>query len=149
MTSKTTNIRVYGIILNDKNQVLLSDEFRFGRQFTKFPGGGLKWGEGTKDCLKRELQEEMNLEAEIGDLFYVNDFPQISAFRENDQLFSFYFIVHSINVEKIKVNACTVSLTEDCEQFRWVAIKDLTEESVTFPIDKVVVAKLICSCVNR
>ena len=51
----TTNIRVYGIIINDENQVLLSDELRFGNAFTKFPGGGLEWGEGTKDCLKLSL----------------------------------------------------------------------------------------------
>ena len=90
----TTNIRVYGIIINDKKQVLLSDELRHGIAFTKFPGGGLEWGEGTKDCLKRELQEELGLSAEIGDLFYVNDFAQLSAFRKNDQLFSFYYFVN-------------------------------------------------------
>lgn len=142
MTHKTTNIRVYGIILNDKNQVLLSDEFRFGRQFTKFPGGGLEWGEGTKDCLKRELQEEMNLEAEIGDLFYVNDFMQISAFRENDQLFSFYYFVEQIEFERIITVQQTFPLTEEGEKFRWLNLRDLTTDSVTFPVDKTVAEKL-------
>ncbi|TNE74221.1 MAG: NUDIX hydrolase, partial [Bacteroidetes bacterium] len=59
------NIRVYGILLNEKNEVLLSDERRFGTAFTKFPGGGLEWGEGIKDALIRELQEELNIDAEI------------------------------------------------------------------------------------
>ena len=146
MSDRTTNIRVYGIILNDKKQVLLSDEFRFGRQFTKFPGGGLEWGEGTKDCLKRELYEEMKLEAEIGDLFYVNDFMQISAFRENDQLFSFYYFVNQIEFERIMTVKRTPPLTEDGEKFRWLDLSDLSSESVTFPVDKIVAEKLIEKC---
>lgn len=142
MSHKTTNIRVYGIILNDKNQVLLSDEFRFGRQFTKFPGGGLEWGEGTKDCLKRELFEEMELVAEIGDLFYVNDFMQISAFRENDQLFSFYYFVEQIESERIMTLPKAFPLTEEGEKFRWLDLSDLSPESVTFPVDKIVAERL-------
>ena len=55
------NIRVYGILINDKKQVLVSDEFIRGSYYTKFPGGGLEFGEGTRDCLKREFKEEMNL----------------------------------------------------------------------------------------
>ncbi len=142
MSHKTTNIRVYGIILNDKNQVLLSDEFRFGRQFTKFPGGGLEWGEGTKDCLKRELYEEMKLVAEIGDLFYVNDFMQISAFRENDQLFSFYYFVEQIESERIMTLPQAFPLTEEGEKFRWLDLSDLSPEAVTFPVDKIVAERL-------
>ena len=142
MKQKATNIRVYGIILNDKNQVLLSDEFRFGRQFTKFPGGGLEWGEGTKDCLKRELFEEMELEAEIGELFYVNDFAQISAFRENDQLFSFYYFVDQIEFERIMTVPQAFPLTEEGERFRWLDLSDLSPESVTFPVDKIVARKI-------
>ena len=142
MSHKTTNIRVYAIILNDKNQVLLSDEFRFGRQFTKFPGGGLKWGEGTKDCLCRELKEELDLDAEIGELFYVNDFAQLSAFRENDQLFSFYYFVDLIDIDTIKTTQHELPLTEDVERFRWVDLSDLSSDSVTFPVDKIVAEKL-------
>ncbi|MFM2327645.1 MAG: hypothetical protein RIR31_1847, partial [Bacteroidota bacterium] len=60
------NIRVYGILINENKQVLVSDEFIRGMQITKFPGGGLEFGEGTRDCLKREFMEEMNLEVAIG-----------------------------------------------------------------------------------
>jgi len=138
----TTNIRVYAIIINDKNQVLLSDELRFGKAFTKFPGGGLEWGEGTKDCLQRELKEELNLDAEIGPLFYVNDFAQLSAFRKNDQLFSFYYFVDQIDFESIKITNHKFPLTEEGEKNRWVDLKDLSSDSVTFPIDKIVAEKL-------
>ena len=138
----TTNIRVYGIIINDKKQILLSDELRFGNAFTKFPGGGLEWGEGTKECLKRELDEELGLTAEIGELFYVNDFAQVSAFRKNDQLFSFYFFVEQIDFNAIQTTNHDVPLTEEGEKFRWVDLTEINSYSVTFPIDKVVAQKL-------
>ena len=51
------NIRVYALLINEKNEVLITDEFRFGKEVTKFPGGGLHWGEGTIDCLQRECRE--------------------------------------------------------------------------------------------
>lgn len=138
----TTNIRVYGIIINDKNQVLLSDELRHGNTFTKFPGGGLKWGEGTKDCIQREIKEELGLDAEIGDLFYVNDFAQMSIFKENDQLFSFYYFVKQIDFNTIKTSNHTIPISEEGEKFRWIDLKDISPEMVTFPIDKIVVQKL-------
>lgn len=83
------NIRVYGLILNSKGEVLLSNEKRHGYSFTKFPGGGLEWGEGLKEGLMREILEEIGQEAEIGDLIYVNDFFQRSAFRESDHFLLF------------------------------------------------------------
>ena len=139
---QTTNIRVYGIIINDNNQVLLSDELRHGNAFTKFPGGGLEWGEGTKECLMRELSEELNLDLQVGELFYVNDFAQLSAFRKNDQLFSFYYRVESFEFSKVQTSNHSLPLTEEGERFRWVDINSLTSVSVTFPIDKMVAQKL-------
>ena len=143
MTTETKryNLRVYGIIMNAKGDVLVADERRNGVSFTKFPGGGLEWGEGLADCLKRELHEELGIEAEIGELFYVNDFFQPSAFRENDQLISFYYGVYSFKGE-IATSNHVVPLTEEGEKFRWVAMKKLKAEIMTYPVDKVVAQQL-------
>lgn len=138
------NLRVYGIIINSKDEVLVSDELRHGSSFTKFPGGGLEWGEGQRETLVRELKEEMNLDAQIGDLFYVNDFFQKSAFRENDQLISFYYIVSKIDFDAIPVTNHNFPLTEEGEKFRWMQRTELLESVFAFPIDKVV-AKLLTS----
>jgi hypothetical protein len=51
-------IRVYGILINEQQQILVSDEFIRGMYVTKFCGGGLEEGEGTRDCLRREFMEE-------------------------------------------------------------------------------------------
>jgi 8-oxo-dGTP pyrophosphatase MutT (NUDIX family) len=55
MKPKMFNIRVYGLVIR-QGKVLLTDEIRFGIPMTKFPGGGLKPGEGTVDCLRREMR---------------------------------------------------------------------------------------------
>ena len=143
MTSnRRFNLRVYGIIINEMDEVLLSDERRHGHSFTKFPGGGLEFGEGTKDCLRREIEEELNLDATIGDLFYVNDFYQESAFRKEDQLISFYYRVSEIDTASIETSSISEPLSEDGERFRWVSLQELSEDMLTFPIDKVVAATL-------
>ena len=139
---KRYNIRVYGIIINDNDEVLVSDERRYGHSFTKFPGGGLEWGEGLKEGLEREIEEELRLDVTIGDLFYVNDFFQASAFRETDQLISFYYRVNDFDYSQVPVSEHEIPLKEEGEKFRWISIDQLREEDFTFPIDKIV-AKLI------
>jgi 8-oxo-dGTP diphosphatase len=47
------NIRVYGILINEHKQVLVTDEYIKGHEITKFPGGGLEFGEGTLECVIR------------------------------------------------------------------------------------------------
>ena len=88
------------------------------------------------------MDEELGLTAEIGELFYVNDFAQVSAFRKNDQLFSFYFFVEQIDFNAIQTTNHDVPLTEEGEKFRCVDLTEINSYSVTFPIDKVVAQKL-------
>ena len=138
---KNFNLRVYGLVINDKNEILLSDEFRFGHFFTKFPGGGVEAGEGVLDALKREFIEELNLVIEDATPFYFNDFYQESAFRKEDQIVSFYYLVQCDN-SKIIVENYEIPFQEETEKQRWISIALLNENNLTFPIDKVVVGKL-------
>lgn len=133
------NIRVYGICINERQEVLLSDESYRDLNFTKFPGGGLEFGEGMIDCLKREFQEEFKLEIEVGELFYLTDFFQVSAFSENDQVISVYYLIQA-NIDSLD------ELTKDQatkEKLHWVDLSRLQEDLFTFPIDKTVVQKLL------
>jgi 8-oxo-dGTP diphosphatase len=140
---KNFNLRVYGLLINSKNEILVSDERRSGISFTKFPGGGLEFGEGLSEALIREFSEEMGIEITVEDLFYVNDFFQISAFNEDHQLLSFYYIINYSHTDKIGKLEYTYPLYEDGEKQRWVAISELHEDNFTFPIDKKVIQKLI------
>lgn len=145
-------LRIYGILLNEKNEILVSDEYIRGGYYTKFPGGGLEFGEGTRDCLKREFMEEMNLKVEVGEHLYTTDFFQMSAFRADDQIVSIYYYVKAL--EKISVplrdkpfdfDEAQLKIYEDCreiETFRFIPLERFSEEDVTLPIDKVV-ARLV------
>ena len=86
-------IRVYGIVINEKDEVLITDEFQQGMKMTKFPGGGISFGEGTIDCLRREFREECNGQ-EIKNIrhFYTTDYFQKALFYENHQLLSIYYL---------------------------------------------------------
>lgn len=136
------NIRVYGLLINELNQVLISDECRNGYAFTKFPGGGMEFGEGFKETLIREFQEELNIEIEVDELFYFNEFFQVSKFNPNDQLFSFYYLVNYAHWKSIVTDQHEVPLTKDGEKHRWISIKSLKKELFTFPIDQLVAEKL-------
>jgi 8-oxo-dGTP pyrophosphatase MutT (NUDIX family) len=142
MTNKKRfNLRVYGLVINDKKEILLSDEFRFGHFFTKFPGGGVEAGEGILDALKREFIEELNLVIEDATPFYFNDFYQESAFRKEDQVVSFYYIVQC-ETSKIKVESYAIPFQEETEKQRWISVAALSVNDLTFPIDKVVVDRV-------
>lgn len=135
------NIRVYGILIHE-GKVLLSDERYKGREFTKFPGGGLKFGEGIIDCLKREFKEELNINIEVGELIYLTDYFITSAFDIEDQLISIYYFVNTEEVDQIVTSDIPFNFQNSeskTEVYRWRKISQLTKKEMTFPIDKHVV----------
>lgn len=140
----TFNIRVYGLLINELKEVLITDEFRFGKEMTKFPGGGLNWGEGTIECIKRECREEMDCEIEVVEHFYTTDYFQPAAFYDNHQLISIYYIIKNIFPLTIPIskNKNDLSRVEGSQSFRWISIPHLSEAEFTFPIDKKVVSML-------
>ncbi len=135
-------IRVYGLLLNKNNEVLISDEHRNGLSFTKFPGGGLEFGEGIGSALIREYREEMELDVIVESLFYVNDHFQISAFNDKMQLISFYYFVNTQDIENLTFGTYEIPLKKNGEKQRWVAINKELEELLIFPLDKIVASKL-------
>lgn len=136
------NIRVYGILINDHNEILISDEFRGGTFFTKFPGGGLEWGEGLKDCLLREFREELLIDVEIRDLFYCTDFFVESAWKKTDQLISIYYKTSYDRINELNFAEYEVPFQEEKAKFRWLSLDEVSEAVFTFPIDKLVAEKL-------
>lgn len=142
------NVRVYGILLGENKQVLVSDEYIRGNYYTKFPGGGLEFGEGTRDCLKREFREEMDLEVEVSDHLYTTDFFQMSAFNPEHQIISIYYYVRALEPIRVPLRTKPFDFDEqqlkiyaerkETETFRFIDPAQFSEESVTLPIDKVV-----------
>src|SRR5476651_2367432 len=138
------NVRVYGLLINDNQEILVSDEHEYGMDFTKFPGGGLEYGEGLTEGLKREFIEECNTEIVITGHFYTTDFFVKSAFNDS-QVISVYYMVKAIG--KLDVTIKTKPFDFDSEEevrqaFRWINVKDIRPEDLTFPTDRHV-AKLL------
>lgn len=137
---KQFNIRAYGIVINDSNELLITHETRNNQEMIKLPGGGVEWGEGIIDGLKREFREELGWVIEVGELFYLTDFFQQSAFNPLDQVVSVYYLVNCENKQVPRQQ-----LTHELIVFEWVPLSRLTTIKFTFPIDQVVVNKIITS----
>lgn len=137
------NVRVYGLLINADNQLLISDEQSGGRSFSKFPGGGLEYGEGLLDALKREFMEECELEVEVLSHFYTTDFFEKSSFNDS-QIISIYYLVREMGPLKMSFKTKVFDFDEEkLQSFRWVGLSDLKEEDVTFKTDKTVVNQLL------
>ena len=140
------NIRNYGLLFNNKNEVLLSDEIIRGEHFTKFPGGGLEFGESPIECLHREFLEEMNQKIEVASHFYTTDKFIRSAFRPKEQVICIYHIVNTIGGVSFKTSTnkfnFNTQIEGDQEAFRWCKISDLNPKDFAFLSDAEVV-KLI------
>ena len=142
------NVRVYGILTGKNKEVLVSDELIRGSYITKFPGGGLEFGEGARDCLKREFLEEMNLNVKVTDHLYTTDFFQMSAFNPEHQIISIYYRVEALEEIKVPLRTALFDFDEtqmavyretgETETFRFIEWADFRKESVTLPIDQVV-----------
>ncbi|MFN0203718.1 MAG: NUDIX domain-containing protein [Bacteroidia bacterium] len=144
MSVNRFNLRVYGICLEDK-QLLITDEIRGGNPMTKLPGGGIELGEGIVDALKREFQEEMGVEIEVSDLFYITPFFQTSVFRPSDQVISIYYFVKLLEKPEVlflETAPFDDPNLKDHQSFRWVALDKLTTTDMTYPADKCMLANL-------
>lgn len=135
---KRFNIRVYGIWIKER-KVLVNEELIRSRHIIKFPGGGMNWGEGTIDCLKREWKEELGIDIDVLEHFYTTDYFQSSAF-DDSQVISIYYLVSS--------SAATVSNNMPNEQAYWLPINNITDDTFTLPIDKIV-GTMICTLFAR
>jgi 8-oxo-dGTP diphosphatase len=141
------SIRVYGILINEQQQVLVSDEYIRGNYFTKFPGGGLEIGEGTRDCLQREFMEEMNLKVEVGEHIYTTDIYQQSAFNNAHQIISIYYFVTALEDIAVPLRSKTFDFDEaqlkiyeekkQVESFRFIDWENFSADAVTLPLDKI------------
>ncbi len=142
------NIRIYGLLINEQQQVLVSDELIRGSYITKFPGGGLEFGEGTRECLQREFMEEMNLKVDVGEHIYTTDYFQLSAFNPAHQIISIYYFAHALEAIKAPLRDKPFDFDElqlavyeekkEIETFRFINWEEFSPDHLTLPIDKIV-----------
>lgn len=134
------NVRVYGIVTNE-DSILVCDEHRVGMDMTKFIGGGLEFGEGTIECLKREFQEELSIDVDVKRHLYTTDFFQKSAFNDQHQILSIYYeveLLSSIDPLLFGEKQFDFDRVDGALKVRWIKKDSIHESDLSFPIDKLV-----------
>ncbi|SHK62542.1 NUDIX domain-containing protein [Epilithonimonas mollis] len=121
------NIRVYALCIKDNRILALHEEYA-GDFLVKLPGGGLEFGESVIECLKREFQEELNLDIDVIDHFYTQDDFLVSRFRDNEQLLTIYYLAEIKNEEDLLILDPCIEKTE------WIALEG--ENPFPLPIDR-------------
>jgi len=133
---KFFNIRTYGILINEKREILISDEIYEGKQFTKFPGGGLELGESLPDAIKREFIEECDLEIADIQLLYITDSVVPSAFNDS-QVLGVYYQVFTNDELKVPIQTQAFNFDKGSNQsFRWISLQDFSALELTFEMDQ-------------
>jgi len=140
-------LRVYGLIFSNQNHILTTKEWYGLQWIIKFPGGGLKLGEGTKEALSREINEELNiaLEPELWNHYYTTDFYQPSAFDPKKQVMSIYYrwpvLFEHEELENIIYKNQVPS--DKLERFYLKNLDYLNPQEFTLPIDRHVASMLV------
>lgn len=133
--SKPFNVRIYGLAIHKRKLLILEEPF-MGRMVKKFPGGGLEFGEGTRDCLKREFKEELNLDINVTGHFYTQDFFLQSGLDSNEQILMIYYRVELIDISQL------ILIDKEIKNLIWLELNSLTKEKLSLPTDRLVTEML-------
>jgi 8-oxo-dGTP diphosphatase len=133
------NVRCYGLLISEGKLLVAEQVFR-NTFLVKFPGGGLEYGEGLIDCLKREFYEETSISISVKKHFYTTDFFIPSIFHNNNQVIAVYYLVEA--AEPVSLGIYKKPEREGEEAFRWLALEDLSPALFTLPGDRHVVQML-------
>lgn len=130
------NVRIYGLLVHENRLLIIREPFA-GMIIDKFPGGGLEFGEGTIDCLKREFKEELNLEIEVLEHIYTQDFFLASRFDEKEQILMIYYKVTAKDIAQLEV------LDPDIQALIWKDLNEVTTNDLSLPTDKLVLEMVL------
>lgn len=133
---KFFRIAVYGMLIQNE-QLLLCKENIQNKEVIKFPGGGLNFGEGTKDALIREFKEELEIDIHNIQHIYTTDFFIQSAFHKDYQVIAIYYLVNTHFILPYK------PFIKNNIKFFWVSTNNLTENLLTFDSDKKAIQEFI------
>ncbi len=147
------NVRVYLLLLDERGEsLLLSDEILHGAYFTKFPGGGLEYGEGLIDCLQREAREELGQEVEVLRQFHTSESFQRSTFAQHDQLLCVYYecrlprVADGRREPRFRIADKPFDFIEHREReesFRWRRLDRIDPAEMSLPLDREVLTRLL------
>jgi A/G-specific adenine glycosylase len=108
------------VIWNEQGQILIDRRRPEGLLggLWEFPGGKIEPGETVEECIKREIQEELEIEVEVGDRLITIDHAY-SHFRVT-------LTVHHCR------HLSGVPQPVECDEIRWVTLDEIDQ----FPFPK-------------
>lgn len=118
MLNSNVELIARAVILK-RGKILLCCDKKFDYYY--LPGGHIEFGESAKEALKRELKEEANIAAKVGNLVGVveNFYQDKNAIR------------HEINlIFTASIRAAKISPAEDHINFRWVTLREFSRVKV-------------------
>ncbi len=141
---KRFNVRVY-FLIERNGSVLVSDEVLAGKHCTKFPGGGLELGEGTRDCCQREAMEELGQSIRVLDHFFTTDVFVQSRFSSTDQVIPIYYRAELIAPPLFRTADVRFAFETGREReasLRWLPLCEQYAEEFSFETDRTVFKRL-------
>ena len=104
---------VTAALIEEEQRILIAQRGRskrFGRQW-EFPGGKVMQGETPEACLRREIEEELNLKVRVEELFCTvhHQYPDLSV-----ELMAFWCTIVGGSLE-----------LEEHEQVQWVTVPEM------------------------
>jgi A/G-specific adenine glycosylase len=121
------------VIWNDRGEILIDRRPQSGLLggLWEFPGGKIEPGETVEDCIKREIQEELGIEIEVGDHLITIDHTY-THFRV------------TLNVHHCRYLGGEPQPIE-CDEIRWVTLSELDE--FPFPKANVQIIEALRQCI--
>jgi 8-oxo-dGTP pyrophosphatase MutT (NUDIX family) len=106
-------------VIRRSDEILLAH--KLGESNTFLPGGHIETGEYTVDALRRELLEELGVEAEIGEFVGLVE----HKFTDKDVRYEEVNIIFTASIEEAEVASAEGHL-----EFKWVNPVDFEEENL-------------------
>lgn len=134
---------VLGVAFNEKNEVLLTQRHEpdVPKEHTKWqlPGGALEFGEHPEETLKREIKEELNVEAKI-----ISPGPIIRSLtfekKQPDGEITPYHLLMFAYIITLANTDIDISSDPQASAFRWISI-DSINTLTTLPLVPGIVAE--------
>jgi len=122
MNNKTV-IRCRAIILHEGKLLVVKHSVE--NTYYALPGGHLEWGEDMKECMSRELEEELGIKGDVGRLFYVNNFVgnETNYIAKGTQSIEFFFEIKN-SADYANMNKATGLDAEEIYEIKWVGKND-------------------------
>jgi 8-oxo-dGTP diphosphatase len=127
-------IVVTAAIIEDNGKYLITQRLKEAHNGGRweFPGGKLEFGEDPRDCLKREIDEELGIEVQVNDLFEYSSHVYNS--EKHILLLGFHCKFISGDIEH-----------KEIADYKWISCNEMNKYDIT-EADIPFVNKLIKEC---